>query len=117
MQEKDMFSYWLTVDGTPEEKQAVYKELYDRQVIGSHLMRDQEAPLYSRYHIPEAWGTIDEWNEEEIDNLFHDIALKVPGVKLHLEGFNETNKLSGFRKRFYGFFQFAASCSKKQKNC
>ena len=97
---KDSYSYWLNVDGSAEERKAVFAELCTKEdVIGSMLVAT-DMPVFSQYQVPDMYGTVEERSEDELDDIFHDVALAVPGATLTLEAINEDRKITAYIKRF-----------------
>lgn len=115
MAEKDLYSYFLTVDGTDEERAAVHVLLNNYGVLGDKLVATNETPVFSHYEVDERWGAVSEWDEEELNDTLHQIALAVPSATLELQGNNETDRISRFVKRFHGdLYQMAGTVTEMQ---
>ena len=99
----DLYSYAMTVQGSLQEQLRVYELLMKAGIIHQYLepIGPDDAP-YSQYFYPEAHGSGPAWNEEEMEILLHDIALKVPNIVMTLDGENTDDRSVGFRKRFHG---------------
>lgn len=112
MSYKESFAYWLTVDGTEEDRQKVYDLInsdYDLSWILSPQLSEEgylsdEMLPPKMYEVPECFGCVEEWNEEEQEKILHKIALEVPNATLTLEGECVASRHSNYRfkKQFRG---------------
>lgn len=98
---RESYSYWLTVDGTDEDRKAVFTELSKQEDVIGSLLVASDIPEFTQYEVPQNVGTVDERSEEEVDRIFHEVALAVPNAVLTLEAINEDRKLTAYIKRFY----------------
>lgn len=111
MDRPDNFSYWLTVEGSREDRDKVYHLLGSLEnkawgvpVLDDFLERDEPDPLvtYDSYHVDNRLGTISAWSEDSMDELLHSIAVQVPNAILEMEVIDEDDQSYGFHVRYHG---------------
>ena len=104
MHKDDLCAYWLYVDGTLDQQQAVFELLIaEDNIIDFYLEPNgpEDAP-FSSYCTPEKWGSVSMWSEDELDTTLHCIATKVPDAVIEIECENTDDHAYGFSKRFHG---------------
>lgn len=111
MDRPDNFSYWLTVEGSREDRDKVYHLLGSLEnkawgvpVLDDFLERDEPDPLvtYDSYHVDDRLGTVSAWSEDSMDELLHSIAVQVPNAILEMEASDEDDQSYGFMVRYHG---------------
>ena len=98
---RDNFSYLAFIDGSHQEQATVFEKFTQKGLIGDPLVSSRE-PAYSWYDVPEDYGVIHKWDESEIEELLHDVALRGSSVKSYFEGIKEDYKTVPYQKRFHG---------------
>ncbi len=106
----DIYTYNMTVEGSFSERLRVYELLSELpNVIGKeqdYYMYPEERAAestYSKYTTADKTG-VHGWDETEMEEMLHSIALQCPGAVITISGQNWDDKTYGFTKRFMGDF-------------
>lgn len=97
------YFYYLTVSGSESDRQKVHEMLKRSDVLGKYLEArgaDKKAP--TSYAVSLAYGYVNEWNENQQEELLHKIALTVPNAKIVLQCETEEMEGSCYEKHFRG---------------
>jgi len=103
MHNDDMFSYSLTVTGSPESQEKVFQLLQSEpDVLDAYLYTSgpPDAP-YHTYKTPEEYLVPKNgWSEYDIERTLHSIAIQVPEATLEIHGEDYDDPSFAFTKGF-----------------